>query len=91
MNMLYIKIIGKKIIYDFDDVIWIPSVSKQNQVAAIFKNTHKVKNICKWSYKVSCGNEYLCNYARQYNRNVIYNPTWVDTETKHNILANHDE
>ncbi|MEJ7587429.1 MAG: glycosyltransferase [Ferruginibacter sp.] len=87
---LFIKLFRKKIIYDFDDAIWIESVSEQNSVAGNFKNSGKVKEICKWAYKVSCGNQYLCDYARQYNRNVIYNPTCVDTEKQHNLLANHD-
>jgi glycosyltransferase involved in cell wall biosynthesis len=87
---IYIKLFHKKIIYDFDDAIWIASISEQNSAAANFKNADKVKNICKWAYKVSCGNEYLCNYARQYNSNVIYNPTCVDTEKRHNVLAIHE-
>lgn len=87
---IFSKLLKKKIIYDFDDAIWIPAVSEQNNLAAIFKNSGKVKQICKWSYKISCGNEYLCNYARQYNSNVVYNPTCVDTQNKHNILAVHD-
>lgn len=87
---LYIKLFHKKIIYDFDDAIWIESVSEQNSIAGVFKNADKVKNICKWAYKVSCGNRYLCDYALQYNQRVIYNPTCVDTEKQHNILANHD-
>jgi glycosyltransferase involved in cell wall biosynthesis len=84
------KVFGKKVIYDFDDAIWMEHISDNNSMAKRFKSVHKVKNICKWSYKVSCGNEYLCNYARKYNSNVVYNPTCVDTEKRHNILACHD-
>jgi glycosyltransferase involved in cell wall biosynthesis len=80
----------KKIIYDFDDAIWIPSVSEQNSLVGNFKNAKKVKNICKWAYRVSGGNEYLCNYAKQFNKSVVYNPTCVDAENRHNILANQD-
>ncbi|MEO6719165.1 MAG: glycosyltransferase family 4 protein [Ferruginibacter sp.] len=85
-----VKLFSKKIIYDFDDAIWMPAFSRQNSLAAAFKNIGKVKNICKWSYKVSCGNEYLGNYAHQYNQQVVYNPTCVDTNLMHNILAVHD-
>lgn len=87
---IYIKLLNKKIIYDFDDAIWINLVSRQNKLAAFFKDADKVKKICKWSYKVSCGNEYLCNFARRYNQSVVYNPTCVDTNNKHNILADHN-
>ncbi len=87
---LYVKLFNKKVIYDFDDAIWIESVSEQNGLAGKFKNAKKVKNICKWVSKVSAGNEYLCSYARQYNNHVTFNPTCVDTVKGHNILANHD-
>lgn len=81
------KIKGKKIIYDYDDAIWIPNVTEGNKLAGLFKCYWKVKWICKWSYKVSAGNEFLANYAKQYNNNVILNPTCVDTESKYNIPA----
>ncbi len=84
------KLFKKKMIYDFDDAIWIKSVSDQNSLAAIFKNTGKIKMICKWAFKVSCGNQFLCDYALQNNSNVVYNPTCVDTDLKHNVLANHN-
>ncbi len=87
---LYIKVLKRKVIYDFDDAIWIPNISAQNKVARYLKFFGKVKTICKWSYKVSAGNEYLCNFAAKYNRNVVYNPTCVDTEKQHNLLADHD-
>lgn len=86
---LFAKLLKKKMIYDFDDAIWIKSVSDQNRLASIFKNTGKIKKICKWAYKVSCGNQFLCDYALQYNSTVVYNPTCVDTIFKHNLLANH--
>jgi glycosyltransferase involved in cell wall biosynthesis len=87
---LYSKVYNKKIIYDFDDAIWVTHISEQNKLAKIFKNTNKVKKICSWSYKISCGNAYLCDYAKQFNNNVVYNPTCVDTDNRYNIVANHD-
>ena len=87
---LYIKVYSKKLIYDFDDAIWLSNPSEHNSLSYILKNPGKVKAICKWAYKVSCGNEYLCNYAKQFNSNVVYNPTCVDTEKRHNIISNHN-
>jgi glycosyltransferase involved in cell wall biosynthesis len=81
---------GKKLIYDFDDAIWLAHVSEHNSLSFSLKNPGKVKAICKWVYKVSCGNEYLCSYAKQFNSNVVYNPTCVDTEKWHNVISNHD-
>jgi glycosyltransferase involved in cell wall biosynthesis len=90
IEWLLIKLLKKKVIYDFDDAIWIPHVSENNTRALALKNVGKIKTICKWAYKVSAGNEYLCNYAKQFNAAVWYNPTCVDTERKHNIIASHD-
>lgn len=87
---LFSRIFKKKIIYDFDDAIWIEFTSKQNRLATILKNPGKVAKICKLSYKVSAGNRYLCRYAEQFSKSVVYNPTCVDTESKHNITANHN-
>jgi glycosyltransferase involved in cell wall biosynthesis len=47
---------------------------------------HKVASICKWSHKVSCGNLYLAEYARQFNNNVVINPTTIDTVNYHNRI-----
>jgi glycosyltransferase involved in cell wall biosynthesis len=85
-----IKLLKKKVIYDFDDAIWIPQISDENKLFSKLKNAGKTPVICKWSYKISCGNQFLCNYAKNYSNNVVYNPTCVDTERFHNILSNHD-
>lgn len=85
------KIIRKKIIYDFDDAIWVPSASENNKIALRLKWFSKVKSICRWSYKVSAGNRFLADYAIQFNPNTIIIPTVVDTEKKHNQLQNHSE
>jgi len=83
------NLLRKKIIYDFDDAIWIPNVSPSNKLASIVKCFWKVKWICRWSYKVSAGNDFLADYARQYNGKVVYNPTCVDMKTSYNKLAMH--
>lgn len=77
------KVLGKKMIYDFDDAIWIPNTSKENKIAAWFKAFWKVKYVCKWSYKITAGNEYLCRFAKQYNANALLLPTCVDTKNGH--------
>lgn len=81
---LLAKIFRRKIIYDFDDAIWLTDRAHESWLLRTVKWRQKVASICKWSYKVSCGNEYLCNYARQFNKNVVYNPTTIDTENLHN-------
>jgi len=74
------KVIRKKIIYDFDDSIWLANTSAENSLIANLKWHRKVTSICKWAWKVSTGNEYLAEYARLYNDNVVVIPTTIDTE-----------
>jgi glycosyltransferase involved in cell wall biosynthesis len=78
------KLFRKKIIYDFDDAIWLTDRKNESIILKTLKWRSKVQSICRWSYKVSCGNEYLCAYARQFNNQVFYNPTTIDTENLHN-------
>jgi glycosyltransferase involved in cell wall biosynthesis len=84
LEWMIAKVFKKKIIYDFDDAIWLPNTSENNQIVSALKWHRKVRSICRWSYKVSCGNEYLAAYARQFNTRVILNPSTIDTELLHN-------
>ena len=78
------KILRKKIIYDFDDAIWIPGGEKASWKKKFFKSTWKIKHNIRWAYKVSCGNEFLRSYARKYNQNAILLPTVFDTARSRN-------
>lgn len=78
------KVLRKKIVYDFDDAIWIANTTDANKIVANLKWSQKVGSICRWSYKISCGNAYLRDYARQFNPNAFINPTTIDTEHLHN-------
>ena len=80
---LLAKIFGKKIIHEYDDAIWIPGGEKISFMKKWLKATWKIKHIIKWSYKVAAGNDFLCEYARQYNSSVFLIPTVVDTEQGH--------
>jgi len=85
------QIFRKKVIFDFDDAIWLPNTSAQNRWVAWLKWHQKTAYICQKAYKVSCGNVFLSNFAQQYNSNVILNPTTIDTENHHNQLKNQAE
>ncbi|MDU0371643.1 glycosyltransferase family 4 protein [Hymenobacter endophyticus] len=85
------KLFRKRIIYDFDDAIWIPNTSAANSIVAGVKWHHKVGSICRWAYKVSCGNTYLRDYARQFNANAVVNPTTIDTEHLHNQVRDQQQ
>jgi glycosyltransferase involved in cell wall biosynthesis len=80
------KILRKKIIYDFDDSIWHTDLDKSQWLKIWLRNPSKTNKIIKWSWKISCGNEYLCRHSRKYNTNVVLNPTTIDTEYLHNKI-----
>jgi glycosyltransferase involved in cell wall biosynthesis len=73
------KVFRRKIIFDFDDAIWLPTTTDGNKLAAKLKWSHKTGNICRWSYKVSCGNDFLQAFARHYNPSAVLLPTVLDT------------
>jgi glycosyltransferase involved in cell wall biosynthesis len=83
LEWLIAKIFRKKIIYDFDDAIWLTDKVKEGVLEKIIRWRSKVSSISRWSYKVSCGNEYLCDYARKYNQHIVLNPTTIDTVGLH--------
>jgi len=78
------KIFKKRIIYDFDDAIWLPNTSNENKVVAKMKWHQKVGSICRWSYKISCGNNFIASYAKKHATNIQLNPTTIDTLQLHN-------
>ncbi|MBS1773713.1 MAG: glycosyltransferase [Bacteroidetes bacterium] len=87
------KLWRKKMIFDYDDAIWLPnnSTTVANKFAAFFKAVWKIKYICKWSYKVVGGNQFLCDFGRLHNNNVVFIPTCVDMDRMHNTVKEHSE
>lgn len=81
------KVKGKKIIYDFDDSIWLTDNKDESFLGGFFRCRWKVRFICRWSYKISCGNAYLANYAREFNASVFVIPTTIDTRNFHTPKA----
>jgi len=70
---------NKKIIFDFDDAIWLKEVSDGNKYLAWLKYPSKTAAIIKLSALVIAGNEYLAGYAAIYNKNVRVFPTTLNT------------
>lgn len=69
-----------KIIYDFDDAIWITIVLSNNKWLKSLKNESKTKQIIEASEMVFAGNTFLGEYAKQFNNNVVIVPTTIDTD-----------
>ncbi|MBL3654974.1 glycosyltransferase [Fulvivirga sediminis] len=77
------KILNKKIIYDFDDAIWLEDPDEVGSIKSKIKWKGKVKRICQWSWKVSAGNQFLAGFAAIYCKNVVVIPTTIDTIHQH--------
>lgn len=90
VEFILARIYGKKIIYDFDDAIWLPNYAANNAKFAFVKSYGHVKKLCKYAYKLSVGNHFLANYGKQFNSNVTINPTTIDTKNLHNRIKNQD-
>ena len=85
------KVLVKKIIYDFDDAIWIKDPANEQGIVGRLKWQQKVNSICRWVSKVSRGNSCLTDYARQFNPNTVINPTTLDTDLLHNQVRDQDQ
>jgi glycosyltransferase involved in cell wall biosynthesis len=70
---------GIPIVYDFDDAIFLPAVSEANRAFSFLKNPKRASQILRLSDRVSVGNSFLADYARQFNDRVTVIPTAVDT------------
>lgn len=75
----WIHRLGIPIVYDFDDAIFLPTVSPANRAFSFLKNPKRVAKILRLSDEVSVGNEFLAGYARRFNDRVTVIPTAVDT------------
>ena len=72
--------LGKKIVVDFDDSIWLNDISNGNRNLAFLKRPLKTNKIIALSDICIVGNRYLADYAGQFNSNVVIVPTTIDTD-----------
>ncbi len=68
-----------RMVFDFDDSIWIQDVSDNNRNFLFLKNPSKTVDLIKLASRVIAGNQFLGDFARQYNPNVSVIPTTIDT------------
>lgn len=73
-----LRLSGAKIIFDFDDSIWLNDTSAGNQNLAWLKRPQKTNTIISLSHLTLAGNEYLAQYARKFSKNVAVMPTTID-------------
>jgi len=72
-----------KMIFDFDDSIWIHQTGENKSVNKHFlflKDPGKTAKIIGRAHMIFAGNKFLANYASQFNSQVFIVPTTIDTK-----------
>ena len=67
-------------VFDFDDAIFLPNSSRANRFFGFLKFPGKTATACRLAAHVMAGNDYLADYARQFNRYVTVVPTTIDVD-----------
>ncbi len=86
LSWLIAKVWKKKIVYDFDDAIWLTNYSDNNKLFAWLKSYGNSKALMRRSWKNSCGNHWLVEQAKFFNQNSFYIPTTIDTVNSHDRI-----
>ena len=71
---------GARIVLDFDDAIWLPTVSEANKSFQWLKRPEKINDIIALSDLVIVGNTYLAQYAKRFNSNVVVFPSTINLD-----------
>jgi glycosyltransferase involved in cell wall biosynthesis len=69
-----------KMLFDFDDSIWLQNVSEGNKKLSFLKDAAKTQKLIAISDMVFAGNSFLADYAKQFNPNTKLVPTVVDSD-----------
>lgn len=71
---------GIPMLFDYDDAIWVKDMSAGNKWLSFLKSSNKIQKILPLCTHVTAGNEYLAEYAKQFNKNVSIVPSTIDCE-----------
>jgi glycosyltransferase involved in cell wall biosynthesis len=74
---------GCRLVYDFDDAIYLPNYSPANRPVAWLKRPDKVRRIIEQSVHVIAGNDHLARYAGRSARRITIIPTPIDLTRFH--------
>lgn len=69
---------GIPMLFDFDDAIWVKDMSAGNKWLSFLKSSNKIQKILPLCTHVTAGNEYLADFASQFNKNVSIVPSTID-------------
>lgn len=71
---------GAKVIFDFDDSIWLADTSPGNKKWQWLKKPEKFYDSVRHASLVIAGNKYLAEKSLPFNKNTIVIPTTIDTD-----------
>lgn len=71
-----LSLLGKPIVYDFDDAIYLPTGGKLKN---FLKNPEKINKVIAWSDHVIVCNDYLEQYTLKFNKHATVIPTPLNT------------
>ncbi|MBM3251169.1 MAG: glycosyltransferase family 4 protein [Candidatus Omnitrophica bacterium] len=71
--------LGKPIIYDFEDAVYLPNFKGNNKVMNTLRHPGKFYQILRLSDHVIVCNRYMRDFVYSFNRNVTVIPTSIDT------------
>jgi glycosyltransferase involved in cell wall biosynthesis len=74
------KVRQPRLVYDFDDAVWLPYVSPRNRYLSFLKAPWKTAAICRLATAVTAGSEHLASYARRFNGRVTVVPSTVSLQ-----------
>lgn len=80
-------LLGRKVIYDFDDAIYLTNTSSANRFLAFLKWPSKVEFSSRHAKRVSVCNPHLKAWAERVNSDVRLIPTTIDPRYHHSSRA----
>jgi glycosyltransferase involved in cell wall biosynthesis len=72
--------LGRPLVFDFDDAIWLRHTSGANAFFDRLKFPGKTATLCRIASLVVAGCGYLADYARRHNERTVVVPTSIDTD-----------
>jgi glycosyltransferase involved in cell wall biosynthesis len=66
-----------RLVYDFDDAVWLRYVSPSNRYLSYLKTPGKTADICRMAAAITVGSETLAEYAASHGTNVSVLPSTV--------------
>ena len=76
----FFQLLGKPVIYDFEDAVYLKDFKGKNKFLNLLRCSHKFYDILRLSSQVIVCNNYMKDLVLSYNRNVTVIPTSIDTD-----------